>query len=116
MEEIEPNAWMDKVYNPEILGKPAQIYKKPGYICTSRIFIISLRQCILRVAWMLNCAESIQALDPMAQRYWVSVNGCAEHDIGRAQTTGCPLCAKSRHAQMASSQSEACFLIVFSLI
>jgi 4-oxalocrotonate tautomerase len=31
MEEIEPNAWMDKVYKPEILDKPDQIYKKPGY-------------------------------------------------------------------------------------
>jgi 4-oxalocrotonate tautomerase len=31
MEEVEPNAWMDKVYRPEILGKAAQIYKKPGY-------------------------------------------------------------------------------------
>jgi 4-oxalocrotonate tautomerase len=31
MEEIEPNAWMDKVYKSEILGKPALIYKKPGY-------------------------------------------------------------------------------------
>ena len=32
MEEVEPNAWMDKVYRPEILGKPELIYKKPGYI------------------------------------------------------------------------------------
>ena len=31
MEEVEPNAWMDKVYNPDIIGKPGQIYKKPGY-------------------------------------------------------------------------------------
>ena len=31
MEEVEPNAWMDKVYKPEILRKPAQLYKKPGY-------------------------------------------------------------------------------------
>ena len=31
MEEIEPNQWMDKVYKPDILGKPEQIYKKPGY-------------------------------------------------------------------------------------
>ena len=30
-EEIEPGVWMDQVYNPDILGKPAQIYKKPGY-------------------------------------------------------------------------------------
>jgi hypothetical protein len=31
MEEVEPNAWMDNVYKPEILGKSAQLYKKPGY-------------------------------------------------------------------------------------
>jgi 4-oxalocrotonate tautomerase len=31
MEEVEPDQWMDKVYNPDILGKPKQIYKKPGY-------------------------------------------------------------------------------------
>jgi hypothetical protein len=31
MEEVGPNAWMNKVYKPEILGKPAQLYKKPGY-------------------------------------------------------------------------------------
>jgi len=31
MEEVEPNAWMDKVYKRDIIGKPKQIYKKPGY-------------------------------------------------------------------------------------
>jgi 4-oxalocrotonate tautomerase len=31
MEEVKPNEWMDKVYKPDILGKPEQIYKKPGY-------------------------------------------------------------------------------------
>ena len=31
MEEIRPDAWMDEVYEPDILGKPKQIYKKPGY-------------------------------------------------------------------------------------
>ena len=31
MEEIKSNEWMDKVYKPDILGKPKQIYKKPGY-------------------------------------------------------------------------------------
>jgi 4-oxalocrotonate tautomerase len=31
MEEVEPSAWMDKVYKPDIVGKPKQIYKKPGY-------------------------------------------------------------------------------------
>ena len=33
MEEVEPNAWMDKVYKPDVISKPAQLYKKPG--CTS---------------------------------------------------------------------------------
>ena len=31
LEEVEPSAWMDQVYKPDILGKPKQIYKKPGY-------------------------------------------------------------------------------------
>ena len=31
MEEVEPNAWMDKVYKPDVISKPAQLYKKPGY-------------------------------------------------------------------------------------
>ena len=31
MEEVTSNEWMDKVYKPDILGKPKQIYKKPGY-------------------------------------------------------------------------------------
>lgn len=31
MQEVMSNEWMDKVYKPEILGKPAQLYKKPGY-------------------------------------------------------------------------------------
>jgi len=31
IEEVEPNEWMDKVYKPDILGKPEQIYKKRGY-------------------------------------------------------------------------------------
>jgi 4-oxalocrotonate tautomerase len=31
LEEIEPALWMDQVYKPDILGKPDQIYKKPGY-------------------------------------------------------------------------------------
>jgi hypothetical protein len=31
MEEVEPNAWMEKVYKTDILGKSEQIYKKPGY-------------------------------------------------------------------------------------
>jgi 4-oxalocrotonate tautomerase len=31
MEEVAPDQWMDTVYKPDILGKPEQIYKKPGY-------------------------------------------------------------------------------------
>lgn len=31
MEEVKSNEWMDKVYKPDIQGKPKQIYKKPGY-------------------------------------------------------------------------------------
>ena len=31
MEEVEPQDWAEKVYKPEILGKPKQLYKKPGY-------------------------------------------------------------------------------------
>ena len=31
MEEVKPDAWMEDVYKPDILGKPKQIYKKPGY-------------------------------------------------------------------------------------
>jgi 4-oxalocrotonate tautomerase len=31
MEEIEPKDWTERVYKPDILGKPETIYKKPGY-------------------------------------------------------------------------------------
>jgi 4-oxalocrotonate tautomerase len=31
IEEVDPGQWMEKVYEPDILGKPKQIYKKPGY-------------------------------------------------------------------------------------
>ena len=31
MEEVRAEDWMDKVYKPDILGKPKLIYKKPGY-------------------------------------------------------------------------------------
>ena len=31
MEEIQPEDWAEKVYKPEIVGKPETIYKKPGY-------------------------------------------------------------------------------------
>jgi 4-oxalocrotonate tautomerase len=31
MEEVEPQDWAAKVYKPDIVNKPKQIYKKPGY-------------------------------------------------------------------------------------
>lgn len=31
MEEFVPEDWTEKVYKPDILAKPKQIYKKPGY-------------------------------------------------------------------------------------
>ena len=31
IEEIEPEKWKEQVYQPDILDKPAAIYKKPGY-------------------------------------------------------------------------------------
>jgi 4-oxalocrotonate tautomerase len=31
IEEVKPEDWMEKVYRPDILGKPQTIYKKPGY-------------------------------------------------------------------------------------
>jgi 4-oxalocrotonate tautomerase len=31
VEDISPSDWTDKVYKPDILGKPENIYKKPGY-------------------------------------------------------------------------------------
>jgi 4-oxalocrotonate tautomerase len=31
IEEFDPKDWTEKVYEPDILGKPEQIYKKPGY-------------------------------------------------------------------------------------
>jgi 4-oxalocrotonate tautomerase len=31
IEEIAPRNWVEKVYNPDILGHPEKIYKKPGY-------------------------------------------------------------------------------------
>ncbi len=30
-EEIEPNAWAEKVYKPDILDNEDKLYKKPGY-------------------------------------------------------------------------------------
>jgi 4-oxalocrotonate tautomerase len=31
IEDVEPNDWTEQVYKPDILAKPATIYKKPGY-------------------------------------------------------------------------------------
>jgi len=31
IEDVEPKDWTEKVYKPDILGKPQTIYKKPGY-------------------------------------------------------------------------------------
>lgn len=31
VEDVEPRDWTEKVYKPDILGKPDTIYKKPGY-------------------------------------------------------------------------------------
>ncbi len=31
IEEVEPRDWAEKVYNPDILNRPEQLYKKPGY-------------------------------------------------------------------------------------
>lgn len=30
-EEIPPQEWAEKVYQPDILGHPEKLYKKPGY-------------------------------------------------------------------------------------
>jgi 4-oxalocrotonate tautomerase len=31
IEDIQPRNWVEKVYKPEILGKPDTLYQKPGY-------------------------------------------------------------------------------------
>ncbi len=31
MEEVEPKEWTEKVFKPDIVNKPDQLYKKPGY-------------------------------------------------------------------------------------
>lgn len=31
MEEIKSQDWAEKVYKPDILDKPGQLYKQPGY-------------------------------------------------------------------------------------
>ena len=31
IEEVEARDWAEKVYKPDIVSKPSQLYKKPGY-------------------------------------------------------------------------------------
>jgi 4-oxalocrotonate tautomerase len=31
LEDVEPKDWTERVFKPDILGKPETIYKKPGY-------------------------------------------------------------------------------------
>ena len=31
LEEVEPQNWAEQVYKPDIVNKPEQLYKKPGY-------------------------------------------------------------------------------------
>jgi 4-oxalocrotonate tautomerase len=31
MEEVQPQDWSEQVYKPDIVNKPEQLYKKPGY-------------------------------------------------------------------------------------
>jgi 4-oxalocrotonate tautomerase len=31
IEDVEPNEWTEKVYKPDILGRPGELYKRPGY-------------------------------------------------------------------------------------
>ena len=31
IEDVAPDDWSEKVYKPDIVGKPATLYKKPGY-------------------------------------------------------------------------------------
>jgi len=31
IEDVDPMDWPEQVYKPDILDKPAQLYKKPGY-------------------------------------------------------------------------------------
>jgi 4-oxalocrotonate tautomerase len=31
VEDVAPKDWTEKVYKPDILGKPDTIYKQPGY-------------------------------------------------------------------------------------
>ena len=31
LEEVKPEDWAEKVYKPDIVNNPEQLYKKPGY-------------------------------------------------------------------------------------
>ena len=31
LEEVEPRDWAEQVYKPDIVNRPEQLYKKPGY-------------------------------------------------------------------------------------
>ncbi len=31
LEDVEPDAWVEQVYKPDILGNWDKVYKKPGY-------------------------------------------------------------------------------------
>jgi 4-oxalocrotonate tautomerase len=31
IEEVEPQDWAEKVYQPDIMNNPEKLYKKPGY-------------------------------------------------------------------------------------
>ena len=31
LEEVKPQDWAEQVYTPDIVNKPEQLYKKPGY-------------------------------------------------------------------------------------
>ncbi len=31
IEDVAPQDWADRLYKPDILGKPETIYKRPGY-------------------------------------------------------------------------------------
>jgi 4-oxalocrotonate tautomerase len=31
IEDVQPGDWVEKVWNPEIAGKPDTLFKKPGY-------------------------------------------------------------------------------------
>jgi 4-oxalocrotonate tautomerase len=31
IEDVSPNDWAEKVYKPDIIGRPDTLYKRPGY-------------------------------------------------------------------------------------